>query len=494
MFPAKNAVPRRGVANAIFAIVAACSMALLVPLLNKSIYRDEGATVYSARLSWAALWRESLVTDRVLLPYYVLIHLWFDLSYNIDFARALSLLAYGLTAYFVGLLAARVAGFWCGLLAVVLTCTNPLMINAALDGRPYALATMVAVLSVAALLKWFDGGELQFLWIFSVLAIVTAMLQLFIVLAPLSALGACIVLRPQMWRRQWHRSLPPIAVLVAAVAAFFALVAHQQSQIAWISGLKPKRLLEDLEGPASSEGGHLIYPVIIAAIGLVALVACILVWRRRSSRPSRPEVDRLVVFACWAALPTIILVLVTAVKPVYVDRYVTASVPAMAIALALLVTYAVRGLGTSPSLPKRALVGAMVIACLVILIANSVTDSRSPNENLRGAAQYIMRNASHSSEVAIPSHFLTGGVEYYLDRSDSPLSLWPQRSGHRFDAGLILREDQGAFAAAPNNVWLVNDGSVSGVKGFISSLTSHGFDQVSSKTFYGVKVFHFLRD
>ena len=65
------------------------------------------------------------------------------------------------------------------------------MINAALDGRPYALATLVAVLSVAALLRWFDGGELRFLWIFSVLAIVTAMLQLFIVLAPLSVLGAC---------------------------------------------------------------------------------------------------------------------------------------------------------------------------------------------------------------------------------------------------------------------------------------------------------------
>jgi uncharacterized membrane protein len=491
MFTAKTAGPRRGVSNAFFAIVATCSTALLVPFLNKSIYRDEGATVYSARLSWAALWRESLVTDRVLLPYYVLLHLWFDLSYNIEFARLLSLLAYGLTAYCVGVLANRAAGFWCGLLAVVLTCSNPLMINAALDGRPYALATLVAVLSVAALLRWFDGGELHFLWIFSVLAIATAVLQLFIVLAPLSALGACVVLKPQTWRRQWRSSLPPIVLLVAAVVAFFALVAHQQGQIAWISGLKPKRFLEDTEGPASS--GHIIYPVVIAAIGLLALAGCILVWRRRSSRPSRLEVDRLVVFACWSVLPTVLLVLVTAVKPVYVDRYVTGSVPGMAITLALLITYAIRGLATSSSLPERTIVGAMAIACLVILIANSVTVSRAPNENLRGAAQYIMRNASHTSEVAIPSHFLTGGVEYYLDRSDSPLRLWPQRSGRRFNAGLVLSESASTFATTPGSVWLVNDGSANGVKGFISSLTSHGFDQVNSKSFLGVKVFHFLR-
>lgn len=493
MFPAKTADPRRGVSHAIFALVAICSMALLVPLLNKSIYRDEGATVYSARLSWSALWRESLVTDRVLLPYYALLHLWFDLSYNIDFARVLSLLAYGLTAYFVGVLATRVAGFWCGLLAVVLTCTNPLMINAALDARPYALATLVAVLSVAALLRWFDGGELRFLWLFSLLAIATAMLQLFIVLAPLSVLGACVLLKPQMWRQRWRDSLPPIAVLVAAVATFFALVSHQQGQIAWISGLKPKLLIEDLEGPASSEGGHLIYPVVVAAVGLLALAGCILAWRNRSSRPSRFDLDRLVICACWAAIPTVLLVLVTAVKPVYVDRYVTGSVPGMALALALLITYAIRGLGTSPSLPKRTIVGGIVIVLIAILIANSVTDSRAPNEDLRGAAQYIMRNANHASEVAIPSHFLTGGVEYYLDRADSTLGLWPQRSSHRFNAGLILSEGARTFATAPDNVWLVDDGSVNGVKGFISNLVGHGFDQVKSKSFYGVKVFHFLR-
>ncbi len=134
-----------------------------------------------------------------------------------------------------------------------------------------------------------------------------------------------------------------------------------------------------------------------------------------------------------------------------------------------------------------------MIVFLAVLVANSVTDARSPNENLRGATQYIIRNASRTSEVAIPSHFLTGGVEYYLERGDSTLGLWPQRSGHRFNAGLVLSEGERTFAAAPDNVWLVNDGSVSGVKGFISSLTRHGFDQVGRRSFYGVKVFHFVR-
>jgi mannosyltransferase len=484
---------KRVASNVIYAIVALVSMATLLPFLNESLGRDEAASLYSARLSWSSLWHLSFVVDRVLLVYYVLLHFWLDLSYSIDWARALSLLAFGLTVYFVGAITRRMAGFWCGLLAAALTCTNPLMIASALDARPYALAALVSVLSVAALLKWFVEGELRSLWIFSFLAIAVLLLQLFCVLAPLSALVACAALEPRMFRRHWRQVLPPITVLAVAGVAFLALVARQQGQVSWIPGLTLKSLAEDMEGPASSVGGHLVYPAFIAAIGLLSLVGCILGWRRRSLRLSRVEVDRIVVMLSWAAVPTVILVLITAIKPVYVERYITASVPGMAIALALLITYAMRALGAPLPLAKRTIVGGAVIAGLVILIANSVAAASSPEENLKGATQYVARNASSTSEVAVPGHFLTGGVEYYLDRADSPLRLWPQMSGKKFDDRMVLLESERTFADAPNNVWLVNDGSVTGSNGFISSLENHGFFRVDKKSFFGVSVTHFRR-
>jgi len=496
MAAGKTAHAQRGVANALFASVSALFVAVMFPSLNNSMWRDEAASLYSAHLSWTQLWRESLVVDRVLLTYYALLHVWLNLSYSIEWARVLSLLAYGLTAYFVGVLTNRVAGLWCGLLAVALTCTNPLMISSALDARPYALATLVSVVSVVAFLRWFDRGELRFLWIFSLLAIAVVMLQFFMVLAPLSVLGACAVLKPQLFRREWRKMLPPVALLAAAGVTFLALVARQQGQVAWISGLTPKLLGEDLEGPASSTAGHLIYPALVAVLAILSVAVCILGWRRHSLRLSRFEVDRIVIFISWAAVPTVLLVLVTAVKPVYVDRYITASVPGMAIALALLLTYAMRAIGTPTSLPKRTFVGGAVIAGLAVLIANSVAIASSTSEDLRGAAQYIARSASRTSEVAVPGHFLTTGVEYYLDRVNSTLRLWPQMSGQRFNDGLVLREGEGTFATAPNNVWLVDDGSIKGTNGFIASLKRHGYMRVTGKSFHGsadVTVIHFFR-
>lgn len=493
MVAVNSAHTHKAVSNVVYAIVSVASTASLLPFLNASIGRDEGASLYSARLNWTSLWHESLVVDRVLLAYYVLLHFWLDVSYSIDWARALSLVAFGLTAYLVGIFTRRIAGFWCGLLAVAFTCTNPLMIASALDARPYALAALVSLLSVAALLKWSNDGDLRSFWIFTILTIGVLLLQLFCVLAPLSALGACVLLKPQMFRRLWRQVLPPITVLAVAGVAFFALVARQQGQVAWIPGLTPKFLVEDLEGPASSVGGHLIYPALIAALVVLSLIVCVLGWRRHSLRLSRMEVDRIIVLSSWAAAPTVILVLITAVKPVYVERYITSSVPGLAIALALLITYAVRAIGTPLPLAKRTIVGGVAIVGSAILIANSVAASRSPEENLKGATQYITRNAGSTSEVAVPGHFLTGGIVYYLDRADSPLRLWPQVSGQRFNDRTVLSESERTFADAPKNVWLVDDGSVPGTNGFISSLKHHGYFRVDKKSFYLVRVIHFRR-
>lgn len=213
-------------------------------------------------------------------------------------------------------------------------------------------------------------------------------------------------------------------------------------------------------------------------------------------RPSRTDIDRFIVLLSWAAAPTVILVLVTAVKPVYFPPYVTESAPGMAIVLALLVTHAVPSFKTPPSVRRRAASGGAVIVGLVILVVNSVAVVTTTSEDLRGATQYIVRHASPPSEVAIPGHFLTAGVEYYLVRDLSRLRLWPQQASGRFNDGLVLLETERTFAVAPKSVWLVDDGSVKGAGGFISSLEKHGFIQVNVKTFYGsvrVRVLHFLR-
>ena len=82
----------------------------LLPWLGISMFADEGATLYSAHLSWSDLWAQSLHVDLVMLPYYVLVHFWLMLSGSIAWVRALSLFAYFGTIVAAGGLGLRIAG------------------------------------------------------------------------------------------------------------------------------------------------------------------------------------------------------------------------------------------------------------------------------------------------------------------------------------------------------------------------------------------------
>ena len=62
---------RIGMAAVVGAALAA-SLGLL-PWLGESMFADEGATLYSAHLSWSNLWAQSQHVDLVLLPYYVIV-------------------------------------------------------------------------------------------------------------------------------------------------------------------------------------------------------------------------------------------------------------------------------------------------------------------------------------------------------------------------------------------------------------------------------------
>jgi mannosyltransferase len=128
--------------SGILAVVAAGATWGLLPWLNKPVFPDEGASLFSARLEWTALLRHSRVVDLVLLPYYSLLHLWLQLFDNIEWARFLSLLAFGLTVFPVGHLGSRLGGKVCGALAALVAATNPLLVTAALSARPYALSAL----------------------------------------------------------------------------------------------------------------------------------------------------------------------------------------------------------------------------------------------------------------------------------------------------------------------------------------------------------------
>lgn len=485
--------------NGILAAIAVLASMGLLPWLDKPMFRDEGASLYSAHLGWTALWQQSRVVDLVLLPYYSFLHLWIQLSDSIEWVRFLSLLAFGLTVFLVGHLGVRLGGRLCGVLAAILVATSPLLVAAALNARPYALSALAATASVVALIRWLGGGGVRWLWWFCLASIAALLLQMFAILVPLSVLVAAIALKPQMFRDKWQASIAPIGLMLAAALSFVILAASQRGQIAWIPSLfNGKQLIKAMAGPAS--GGHTLYAIAVLAIAIVAIAACFRAWSRGSFRPARLDLELVAIFLAWAALPTATLVAISLVEPVYVNRYVTASVPGLAIAIALLTA---RGFDVTAARwadRSRVIVGSAVlgIAAVVVWFACSVPAAQAFYQNLQLAARYLAVHVGQDGVSALPNHSVTAAIDYYLRADHETVRAWPQLTVQQqpYIEGFDLRQDRQALSSAPSNVWLVDDGSV-GTGGFVSMLTRNGYVRSSTTRFVvgpsAVLVVHFRR-
>ena len=124
----------------------------------------------------------------------------------------------------------------------------------------------------------------------------------------------------------------------------------------------------------AASGGQGPYAIVVEAVALVAIAARLLGMESRFGRRARLDLRFLAILLAWAILPAATLVAVSLVTPVYQDRYVTASVPGMAIALALLTAWAFNGIAVRWAVRSRVIVAsaALAIAAVVLFFASSV--------------------------------------------------------------------------------------------------------------------------
>jgi mannosyltransferase len=405
----------------------------LVPWLGSSIYRDEGASLYSAHLSWSNLWAQSQHVDLVVLPYYVLLHFWLLVSGTIEWARVPSLLAYGATVIVAGRIGLRVAGRWCGIITAVLTAANPLLVQRALNARPYALSALTATLCAAVLVKWLHDGRQRRLWLFCVLGLATALLQIFAVLAPLSMVAAVLAARPRRLAERVRAMLWPIGAFVLATAAFAIVSVGQVGQIAWISGYSTAIQLQNARGPADGN----TYDVALFAVLIVVVIVPYYLWpqggRAMWTRLLARDRDPLALALGWAVLPTLILVLASIVHPVFWDRYATASAPGLALLFGLVsarviqLIRAPRRRGVNGRSKPRGRWLAWAGAALLLVLALSYWNNASAlNEDLKSMAVYVSDHAQPGDMIVLQNHAQTAAVNYYLDRDVHQVAVWPE--------------------------------------------------------------------
>src|SRR6516165_3861388 len=304
----------------------------LIPWLGVSMFADEGATLYSAHLSWPNLWAQSEHVDLVLLPYYTVVHGWLLISGSLEWVRGLSLLAYFGTIVLVGWLGLRIAGRWCGVITAVLTACSTLLVQKSLNARPYAISTFLVAVCAVLLFKWLSDQRSRWLWAFTVSALLATAMQLFSLLAPISMLFLVLVVRRRLISQRLQVLLVPVFVLAVGAGAWTIASAREVAQVNWIgTEAVDNRLLDELRGPAIGQ----FYDLALFLIGTLVLFKLASIWTGdvRDAIVARISRDR-DVFALavgWGLVPTVTLAVISLAHPLYSVRYVTASAPGVAL-------------------------------------------------------------------------------------------------------------------------------------------------------------------
>jgi len=404
---------------------AAAALVQGVAIGRLPLWRDEIASVEIASRSVPAILTALGRIDVVHGLYYLLLHgvLLFGDS---EVAVRLPSLACSVAAVaLVAELARRRVGVVPATVAAALMITNPFLATYAKEARPYALGTALVCAAAFALLgDPLDGGterptRRRLVW-FTVLAVAATYAHLFDGLAVAGLLaGWALTARPGL-----RRMLPGVAGYAVAVSPLVWLAGREAGQVSWIgvpTGDDVRILAVDVAGTG---------PVSIG-IG-VALVGAVLTLARRP--PARSPAAGLLTTVAPAAVaaPAVLLAVSWLGHPAYVERYVLASVPMLALAAGAAVAL----------LPGTRTVTAALVALTMAGLPAAWQGPASKTEDLRAAAGYLHATARPGDCVAYAPGWARLGVGYYRRRTGPG----PDLRDVALDPGSAGRQPAGLFA------------------------------------------------
>ncbi len=317
-------------------------------------WRDEAATHLANQRSIGQLWSMLGHVDAVHGAYYVLVRVWQHLFGGSPVSlRLLSVLAIAVGAALMSLLAAELFGkraaWWAGMTYAVL----PPLTWAATEARSYALSA--ALVTATMLFFWLSVRKGGWWWVgYAVLA--AASVAVFVYSA-LALVGLAVV---GIWLPSRTRIAAALASAAAALAVLplLIVVPTQTGQVSWLADQTLG--VTDIVGRAFWGP---VDPATWIGVGLSLAGIGYACWSLRDRALRAPLVGVL----AWLVVPSLVLVLLNTQTPAYHPRYVTFSVPALAL------------LGSLPLSRLRSWRAVLAGVVLVAVCAPAFVESRGPD-------------------------------------------------------------------------------------------------------------------
>lgn len=427
-------------------VPVALAAALTLPFLQRSpLWADEADTASAALRPLGALLRLLQHQDAPLAAYYLMLHGWLRLvgtsAWSIRLPSALALLA---AVALTTRLGWRLAGPRGGLVGGGLLATNPFVLSFGTDARPYSFAVLAAAATGLLLAGAPDRPGRPRRLAYTGCAVLGVLAHLFFVLLlPAHLLGLLLARRPV---RPW---LLPVGAAVLLTSPLLLLSAGQTAEVSYLH----------TPGPLSLPGWFQAMAGGKAWLSVPAAIVLLLAWRSGRLR-DQPGL------ALWLLVPGPLLLLVSLVHPLYLNRYVVESAPALSLLVALAL---VRSRNTR-------LATVVALSLLIGSALTSATLQAAPfrYEDLQSAADTVLDGAHpQDGAVLLPAGVRTA-VGFYAGRVD-PAAPRPTdllaAPGQTEDAlgnfgGGVLPPDQAtARVLGSRVVWLVTYANASSRRG-----------------------------
>ncbi|WP_166793154.1 glycosyltransferase family 39 protein [Cryobacterium lactosi] len=357
-------------------------MALIISLAASwipSYWSDEVATLRASRLSWHELFAFVEHKDAVHAAYYSLVKLWVGAFGESELAtRSLSAIAVAAAAAGLVVLVASATSVRMAVVAGLIFAVLPRTTSMGSEARSFALSAAVAVwitviLLVAARTKswrWWAaysalGAAGTYLFLYSVLIFAAHLVYLLL--------------------HQRVRSILVPWLIAASAAAATALPillmsVTQKDQIAWLADQPVVNAWTILVEPAFDSSW------LVAATAWCALL--LLAYRAQKKAPG-PQRGLFRLAGVWFIVPPVLLLTADAlIGPLYTARYLSFTVPAIAILLAIACTMPAR------SIVAWILVAALALASVPTYIAQRGPFAKNGGSDLSQIADYIRSNAA----------------------------------------------------------------------------------------------------
>ncbi|TDT95823.1 mannosyltransferase [Streptomyces sp. 846.5] len=356
---------------------------------DRSLWGDEAVSLEVAHRSTAQIWELAHHVDAVHTLYYLLLHGMFQLH---DGGPALlrlpSVLGTAAAAAGVALIGRRLAGPSAGLAAGLVLPVFPAVQQYAQEGRSYALVMAAVVGSGLLLLRAVERPDPGRWCGYAAAALATCLLQEYAALAV--AAHAVTLGLARVERRVWVGWCSAVAAVLAGLAPLAVVGAEQAKQVAWITA------------PTTN--------TVLFAAGMCLLGAlCALVPQRPAGAVSLRG------FALpLLLLPQGLLLAVSLVHPVYLDRYVLFEYAG----LALLLGSALDAFGRRlPRVGPRALLAVPLALLLLLPVETQLRTPMSRSDDLQGTARAVavlaepgdgvlfLPSSRRQSELAFPQDY-----------------------------------------------------------------------------------------